>query len=70
MKGDIERLKDLFRRDPASPRDVSTTRGYSILRWAIYGQQFQTAKLLMQTGADPDFQPIAAHDNTPPHKAN
>ena len=32
LNGDIEGLKDLFARGLASPRDVSTTRGYSILR--------------------------------------
>lgn len=30
--GNIEGLKDLFRRGLASPRDVSETRGYSLLR--------------------------------------
>jgi hypothetical protein len=32
LKGDIEGLKDLFIHRLASPRDVSSTRGYSILR--------------------------------------
>ena len=32
LNGDIEGLKDLFVRGLASPRDVSNTRGYSILR--------------------------------------
>ena len=32
LKGNIEGLTDLFRRGVASPRDVSTTRGYSVLR--------------------------------------
>ena len=32
LNGDIEGLKDLFARGLASPRDVSNTRGYSILR--------------------------------------
>jgi hypothetical protein len=32
LKGDIDGLKDLFIRGLASPRDVSSTRGYSILR--------------------------------------
>ncbi|KAL9084863.1 MAG: hypothetical protein Q9159_004984 [Coniocarpon cinnabarinum] len=70
LRGDIEGLKDLFNRGLASPRDVSSTRGYSVLRWAVYGHQYQTAKFLMQAGADPDYRPIAAHDNTPRHKAN
>jgi hypothetical protein len=32
LNGNIEGLKDLFKRGLASPRDVSSTRGYSILR--------------------------------------
>ena len=32
LEGDIEGLKDLFARGLASPRDVSATRGYPILR--------------------------------------
>lgn len=32
LDGNIDGLKDLFRRGLASPRDVSSTRGYSILR--------------------------------------
>lgn len=32
LAGDIEGLKDLFKRSAASPRDVSSTRGYSLLR--------------------------------------
>lgn len=70
LRGDIDGLKDLFSRGLASPRDVSSTRGYSVLRWAMYGHQYQTAKFLMQTGADPDYKPLASHDNSPRHKAN
>ena len=70
LQGDIEGLKDLFNRGLASPRDVSSTRGYSVLRWAVYGHQYQTAKFLLQAGADPDYRPLAAHDNSPRHKAN
>lgn len=32
LNGNIEALKDLFKRGLASPRDVSSTRGYSVLR--------------------------------------
>ena len=32
LNGNIEGLKELFRRGLASPRDVSNTRGYSVLR--------------------------------------
>lgn len=37
IKGDIEGLKGLFRRGTASPRDVSDTRGYSLLRVSTCG---------------------------------
>ncbi|KAI9652293.1 MAG: hypothetical protein M1831_007079 [Alyxoria varia] len=70
LSGDIEGLKDLFNRGLASPRDVSSTRGYSLLRWAVYGHQYKAARFLMRAGADPDYRPIAPHDNSPRHKAN
>ena len=70
LNGDIDGLKDLFKRGLASPRDVSTTRGYSVLRWAMYGKQFQTCKFLFNAGADPNYRPIAASDNSPRNKAH
>ena len=70
LNGNIDGLKDLFRRGLASPRDVSTTRGYSVLRWAMYGKQYQTCKFLLNAGADPDYRPIAASDNSPRNKAH
>ncbi|KAB8231758.1 ankyrin repeat domain-containing protein [Aspergillus alliaceus] len=42
LHGDIEGLKYLFENGLASPRDVSATRGYSVLRWALYGKQYET----------------------------
>ncbi|KAL8958300.1 MAG: hypothetical protein Q9193_004614 [Seirophora villosa] len=57
LNGDTEGLKDLFRRGLASPRDVSSTRGYSVLRWAMYGKQYQTCKFLVHAGADLDYSP-------------
>ena len=35
LDGNIDGLKDLFKRGLASPRDVSSTRGYSILRVSL-----------------------------------
>ncbi|KAL8821216.1 MAG: hypothetical protein Q9191_007356 [Dirinaria sp. TL-2023a] len=70
LNGNIEGLKGLFRRGLASPRDVSNTRGYSLLRWAMYGKQYQTCKFLVHAGADVDYRPIAVSDNSPRHKAN
>ncbi|KAL8871775.1 MAG: hypothetical protein Q9174_002462 [Haloplaca sp. 1 TL-2023] len=61
LNGDIDGLKDLFRRGVASPRDVSSTRGYSVLR---------TCKFLLHAGADPDYRPIAPTDNSPRNKAH
>ena len=70
LNGNIDGLKDLFKRGLASPRDVSATRGYSVLRWAMYGKQYQTCKFLLSAGADPDYRPIAASDNSPRNKAH
>ena len=70
LNGNINGLKELFTNGLASPRDVSTTRGYSVLRWAMYGKQYQTCKFLMNAGADPDYRPIAASDNSPRNKAH
>lgn len=70
LNGNIDGLKDLFKRGLASPQDVSTTRGYSVLRWAMYGKQYQTCKFLLNAGADPDYRPIAASDNSPRNKAH
>ena len=70
LTGNIEGLKDLFKKSLASPRDVSSTRGYSVLRWAMYGKQYQTYKFLLNAGADPDYRPIAVSDNSPRNKAH
>ena len=70
LNGNVEGLKELFKRGLASPCDVSSTRGYSILRWAMYGKQYQTCKFLLQAGADPEYRPIAASDNNPRNKAH
>lgn len=69
LHGDIVGLKYLFENGLASPRDVSSTRGYSVLRWALYGKQYETCKFLIQAGADSDYKPIAASDNNPRNKA-
>ncbi|KAJ4287018.1 hypothetical protein N0V90_012899 [Kalmusia sp. IMI 367209] len=67
--GNIPGLQDLFKRGLASPRDVSSTRGYSLLRWALYAKQWDTCKFLVHSGADADYRPVAAHDNSPRNKA-
>ncbi|KAL8806006.1 MAG: hypothetical protein Q9200_005212 [Gallowayella weberi] len=54
LNGDIDGLKDLFRRGLASPRDVSTTRGYSVLRVGHKAHQF----LLMGGLADTDVEAL------------
>ncbi|KAJ5577124.1 ankyrin repeat-containing domain protein [Penicillium sp. DV-2018c] len=69
LNGDIDGLKYLFKSGLASPRDVSTTRGYSVLRWALYGKQYETCKFLIHAGADADYRPIAGSDNSPRNKA-
>lgn len=70
LNGNIDGLKDPFKKGLASPGDVSTTRGYSVLRWVMYGKQYQTCKFLFQAGAGPDYRPIAVSDNSPRNKAH
>jgi ankyrin repeat protein len=69
VDGNISGLKFLFDRGLASPRDVSSTRGYSLLRWALYSKQYEACKFLLQAGADVDYKPIGAFDNSPRIKA-
>lgn len=69
LHGDIDGLKHLFSKGLASPRDISTGRGYSLLRWALYGKQYETCEFLIRAGADPNYRPIAASDNSPRIKA-
>lgn len=69
LNGNIDGLKKLLTQGLASPRDVSSTRGYSLLRWALYGQQYEMCKFLMNAGADPTYRPIAASDDCPSDKA-
>ncbi|KAK8196919.1 ankyrin repeat-containing domain protein [Phyllosticta capitalensis] len=70
MNGDIEGLKYLFSKGLASPRDVSPGRGYTLLRWALYAKQYHTCDFLINAGADPDYRPVAATDNSPRIKAS
>ena len=48
---------------------MSSTRGYSLLRWALYGKQYETCQFLVYAGADVEYKPIAAHDDNPKNKA-
>ncbi|KAL8758289.1 MAG: hypothetical protein Q9199_001591 [Rusavskia elegans] len=58
LDGNIDGLKDLFKRGLASPKN-----------WALYGKQYQTCKFLVNAGADPDYRPISKYDNSPKNKA-
>lgn len=69
LDGNIDGLKLLFNRGLASPRDISATRGYSLLRWALYGKQYETCKFLLQAGVDADYKPVNNFDNSPRIKA-
>ncbi|MCJ1379040.1 hypothetical protein MMC17_002139 [Xylographa soralifera] len=53
MEGDIDGLKYLFSRGLASPRDVSNSRGFSLIMWALYGgmRNYKTVKFLLSSGA-------------------
>ncbi|KAL3456695.1 ankyrin repeat-containing domain protein [Aspergillus heterothallicus] len=70
LHGDIEGLKSLFQRGRASPLYVSVTRGYTLVRWALYGKQYETVRFLMQQGGDADYRPISTYDNSPRNKAS
>ncbi|KAJ5776448.1 uncharacterized protein N7511_001459 [Penicillium nucicola] len=52
-QGNIEGLKYLFSQGISSPRDVSDSRGFSLIRWALYGgmHQYETVKFLIDQGA-------------------
>lgn len=56
MQGDIEGLKHLFAKGLAGPRDVSSSRGYTLVRWALYGgmHNHQTVQFLIGQGAKVD----------------
>jgi ankyrin repeat protein len=66
--GNVRGLEDLFKQRLASPRAVSTTRGYTLLRWALYARQSEMVEYLASS-SDPDYPPIAASDNSPRIKA-
>ncbi|ETN40840.1 uncharacterized protein HMPREF1541_05120 [Cyphellophora europaea CBS 101466] len=62
MRGDIEGLRHLFAQGLAGPRDVSDSRGYTLMRWALYGgmHNFDTVRFLISEGATVDE---ASYDN-------
>jgi ankyrin repeat protein len=53
MQGNIEDLKHLFSQGLAGPRDVSDSRGYSLMRWSLYGgmHNYKTVQYLINEGA-------------------
>jgi ankyrin repeat protein len=53
MEGNIEGLKHLFSQGLAGPRDVSDSRGYTLMRWALYGgmHNYETVRFLISEGA-------------------
>ncbi|RYO91879.1 hypothetical protein DL762_001959 [Monosporascus cannonballus] len=67
--GNISGLQYLFRHGLASPGDVSSSREYTLLRWSLYAKQYEAVEFLVRAGADPDYRPVAALDNSPHIKA-
>ncbi|KAL2040577.1 hypothetical protein N7G274_006556 [Stereocaulon virgatum] len=65
LTGNIEGLKTLFTRGLASPTDVCSVRGYSLLRWASWANQFSTCRFLVHAGADPYHRPTLRRDCSP-----
>ncbi|TLD03416.1 uncharacterized protein PgNI_12342 [Pyricularia grisea] len=56
VKGDIGGLQRLFSLGLASPRDESHSRGFSLLRWALYGghsgmHNYEIVRFLVDQGA-------------------
>lgn len=53
MEGNIDGLKQLFTSGLAGPRDVSDSRGYTLMRWALYGgmHNYEMVKFLVGAGA-------------------
>ncbi|KAK0367817.1 hypothetical protein CLIM01_14825 [Colletotrichum limetticola] len=56
MNGNISGLRELFSQGRAQPGDQSATRGFSLVRWALYGglNQYATVQYLLQEGAPVD----------------
>jgi hypothetical protein len=56
MQGNIDGLQQLFVQGLASPRDVSASRAFTLMRWALYGgmQNYQTVQFLLSQGATVD----------------
>ncbi|KAF3938286.1 Ankyrin-1 [Dactylella cylindrospora] len=56
LQGNIDGLKYLFNQGLASPRDVSESRGFTLMRWALYGgmHQYETVRFLISQGAAVD----------------
>ncbi|KAJ5937294.1 hypothetical protein N7454_004949 [Penicillium verhagenii] len=54
LQGNIEGLKYLFSQGLASPRDVSDSRGFTLLRWALYNWHYETVQFLIEAGAHVD----------------
>lgn len=57
IQGNIDGLKYLFSHNLASPMDVSVSRGFSLVRWALYGgmRNYATVQFLLSQGAQPDL---------------
>ncbi|KAM7215308.1 ankyrin [Rhypophila decipiens] len=60
-QGNIDGLRFLFHDGLASPRDISDSRGFSLIRWALYGgmHQYETVKFLLSQGAQVDDEACA-----------
>lgn len=49
---------------------MSNKKGYLLLRWVLYGQEYKVCKFLLEQGADPYNRPIALGDDCPDNKAS
>lgn len=67
--GNIDGMESLFAQGLASAREAPSTRGYSLLRWSLRGQQHEMYKFPMTTGAGRAYQQIAHVNDCPGDEA-
>lgn len=55
-KEDVNKIKELCQKDTSLVRYQETRFGQSLLEWAVYTNRYQSAKALVESGADPNLQ--------------
>src|SRR5690606_30023975 len=60
-KQDVEKIKQLCKKDNSLLNFQEATCGQTLLAWAVYTDRFNSAKALLEAGADPNKQ---SHNGT------